>query len=135
MFLFKVRGGATHLHVGDFRAHPSMESYPALLCPIDTLFLDTTKREGVQSHSVKLNCSIWVKNNKKQALNCISDKEILARLTNSQTSIPYSEHSNFNELRRFVQFIKPKKIIPTVHNGNPASRKQMQQHFSKWLNT
>ncbi|MPC67655.1 DNA cross-link repair 1A protein [Portunus trituberculatus] len=42
MFLFKVKPGVRHLHVGDFRAHPSMERYPALQCPIHSLFLDTT---------------------------------------------------------------------------------------------
>ncbi|XP_063883862.1 uncharacterized protein LOC135112869 isoform X1 [Scylla paramamosain] len=236
MFLFKVKPGVRHLHVGDFRAQPSMERYPALQCPIHSLFLDTTycspehvfptqekmiekcvslaqdhhlrnaktlfvvgsytigKEKVFKAIASNLNCSIWVRDYKKQVLNCINDKEILARLTQSRTSamvhvlpmsevkgpklkdylnqlrntfteivgmcptgweftsssgvddissehpypdvhiygIPYSEHSSFSELRRFVQFIKPKKIIPTVNNGNQASRKKMERHFQEW---
>lgn len=29
--------------------------------------------------------------------------------------VPYSDHSSFEELRKFVQNVKPKKIIPIVH--------------------
>ncbi|XP_039990254.1 DNA cross-link repair 1A protein [Xiphias gladius] len=47
--------------------------------------------------------------------------------------IPYSEHSSFLELKRFVQWIQPLKIIPTVNNGSWASRKTMEKCFSEWL--
>ncbi|ORZ39693.1 beta-lactamase-like protein [Catenaria anguillulae PL171] len=42
MFHFKLPNGQSHLHVGDFRAHPLMLHHPLLKQPIDTLFLDTT---------------------------------------------------------------------------------------------
>ncbi|XP_072311843.1 DNA cross-link repair 1A protein [Eucyclogobius newberryi] len=47
--------------------------------------------------------------------------------------IPYSEHSSFLELKRFVQWLKPLKIIPTVNNGRWETRKNMEKCFSEWL--
>lgn len=238
MFLFKLRTGATILHVGDFRAHPKMESYPALWnCSVDTLFLDTTycnavydfpRQEDVIDKCVSvatshvadnnktlivvgsysigkervfkaiasaLDCKIWASSDKQRTLRCIQDKEICSRMTSEKLcarvhvlpmsdlqprklmtyvetlkprysvvvairptgwehssdqgqglenlaskqcgnvymyGIPYSEHSSFNELKRFVQFIQPKKIIPTVNVGNPNSRRQMEKYFQEW---
>lgn len=49
------------------------------------------------------------------------------------TGIPYSEHSSFLELKRFVQWLQPLKIIPTVNVGSWNSRKAMEKCFGEWL--
>ncbi|XP_043110153.1 DNA cross-link repair 1A protein [Puntigrus tetrazona] len=46
--------------------------------------------------------------------------------------IPYSEHSSFLELKRFVQWLQPRKIIPTVNVGSWRSRKAMEGFFREW---
>ncbi|KAI8442117.1 hypothetical protein MSG28_005743 [Choristoneura fumiferana] len=41
--------------------------------------------------------------------------------------IPYSEHSSFSELVRFVNFLKPKQVVPTV--GISGGIKAVQKYF------
>ena len=36
-------------------------------------------------------------------------------------------------MKRFVQFLKPVKVLPTVNNGNPTSRRKMDTLFKTWL--
>ena len=46
--------------------------------------------------------------------------------------IPYSEHSSYLEMKRFVQWLKPQKIIPTVDVGTLKSRRTMEKYFQEW---
>uniref|UniRef100_A0A671MZ97 DNA cross-link repair 1A protein n=1 Tax=Sinocyclocheilus anshuiensis TaxID=1608454 RepID=A0A671MZ97_9TELE len=48
--------------------------------------------------------------------------------------IPYSKHSSFLALKRFVQWLQPKKIVPTVNVGSWRSRKAMEGFFREWSN-
>ncbi|XP_055104594.1 DNA cross-link repair 1A protein [Symphalangus syndactylus] len=46
--------------------------------------------------------------------------------------IPYSEHSSYLEMKHFVQWLKPQKIIPTVNVGTWKSRSTMEKYFREW---
>ncbi|CAF0917142.1 unnamed protein product [Rotaria sordida] len=46
---------------------------------------------------------------------------------------PYSEHSSFDELKNFIQYLKPKRIIPTVNVGRANVREKMNEYFQQWL--
>ncbi|KAK2820420.1 hypothetical protein Q5P01_023379 [Channa striata] len=238
MLLFFLPDGQTVLHTGDFRADPSMETYPELLsCRVQTLYLDTTycspeytfpRQEEVinfaastafelvtlnprtlvvcGSYSVGkekvflalaevLGSKVCLSRDKHNTMCCLESEQVRQRITMdwkaaqvhvlpmmqltfkklqdhltrfsrqydqlvafkptgwtfsqqvesveaiqpeisgniSIYGIPYSEHSSFLELKRFVQWLQPLKIIPTVNNGSWTSRKAMEKCFSEWL--
>uniref|UniRef100_A0A3Q1KBH8 DNA cross-link repair 1A protein n=1 Tax=Anabas testudineus TaxID=64144 RepID=A0A3Q1KBH8_ANATE len=238
MLLFFLPDGQTVLHTGDFRADPSMETYPELLsCRVQTLYLDTTycspeytfprQQEVINfaantafelvtlkprtlvvcgSYSVGkekvflaladvLGSKVCLSRDKYNTMCCLESDQVRQRITTdwkaarvhvlpmmqltfkklqdhlarysgqydqlvafkptgwtfsqqvesvddiqpeirgniSIYGIPYSEHSSFLELKRFVQWLQPLKIIPTVNNGSWDSRKVMEKYFSDWL--
>ena len=46
--------------------------------------------------------------------------------------IPYSEHSNFNELCDFVEALKPVRVIPTVIS-NKSNEQKIMNYFSRFV--
>ncbi|XP_047466068.1 DNA cross-link repair 1A protein [Mugil cephalus] len=238
MLLFFLPDGQTVLHTGDFRADPSMETYPELLgCRVQTLYLDTTycspeytfprQQEVINfaastafelvtlsprtlvvcgSYSVGkekvflaladvLGSKVCLSRDKYNTMCCLESEQVRERITTdwkaaqvhvlpmmqlnvkklrdhlsrfsgqydqlvafkptgwtfsqqaesvediqpqisgnvSIYGVPYSEHSSFLELKRFVQWLRPLKIIPTVNNGSWAGRKAMEKCFGEWL--
>ncbi|KAK4416448.1 DNA ligase 6 [Sesamum alatum] len=52
--------------------------------------------------------------------------------------VPYSEHSNYDELREYVKFLKPKRVIPTVgadvEKVDSKHANSMRKHFAGLVN-
>lgn len=71
----------------------------------------------------------WTHSNK---LTSITDLVPQTKGNISIYGIPYSEHSSYTEMKRFVQWLKPKKIIPTVNVGTFNSRSTMEKYFREW---
>lgn len=49
--------------------------------------------------------------------------------------VPYSEHSSYTDLQRFILWLRPRRIIPTVNMGDPLKRGQMNHIFRRWQGT
>ncbi|KAM4774634.1 DNA cross-link repair 1A protein isoform 1-T1 [Cyanocitta cristata] len=66
---------------------------------------------------------------------CLSLEDIKPQTRGKITiyGIPYSEHSSYLEMKRFVQWLKPQKIIPTVNVGDWRYRSLMEKHFRDWM--
>lgn len=95
--------------------------------------------KGLQNHLRKFNDKYdqilafrptgWTHSNK---LTSIADVTPQTKGNISIYGIPYSEHSSYVEMKRFVQWLQPKKIIPTVNVGTYNSRSTMEKYFKEW---
>ncbi|CAB4058514.1 DCLRE1A [Lepeophtheirus salmonis] len=50
--------------------------------------------------------------------------------------VPYSEHSSYSELKRFVQYLNvdsAASVIPTVNIGSYTSRNRLKKTFQSWI--
>lgn len=72
----------------------------------------------------------WMYETKKKGFSIRSKDELVIHL------VPYSEHSSYEELREFVRFLRPKRVIPTVgvdvENNDGKNVMALQKHF-QWL--
>jgi len=49
--------------------------------------------------------------------------------------VPYSEHSSFDELKRFVSKVRPARIFATVGANSKKARDTFQGYFNSWLSS
>lgn len=103
------------------------------------------KREALMEHWVKFGKDFehclgivptgWThEKNSDNSLETMAVKNLKCKLF--QLNVPYSEHSSFSELRRFITFLKldsAEKILATVNVGNPTSRNAQKAIFRKWI--
>ena len=72
----------------------------------------------------------WMYEMKKQKFRMVERDQVKVHL------VPYSEHSNFEELRQYVEFLRPEHVIPTVGvNGDEVGKKssKMTDHFKNLM--
>ena len=84
-----------------------------------TCDVDKVRIRVVKSHEItKKNLQFW---NSLEPTIAILPTCLYVGATNPYANVesvfvvPYSDHSSFEELRKFVQHVKPRKIIPIVH--------------------
>lgn len=97
------------------------------------LGMELDKVGGKWNHVLGVKPTGWTHSRgegKEQSLAGIS---IVTRGHVSMLEVPYSEHSSYSELKRFVQYLRigsEKDIIPTV---NVKQKKEMSLMFKEWI--
>lgn len=86
--------------------------------------------EGIYTHIVAFIPTGWEMSRKSKTFDIVNT---VSRGNITIYGVPYSEHSSFTELRRFVQFLRPIEIIPTVNAADPTKRNAMTEYFKQWL--
>ncbi len=92
---------------------------------------------GCYDHILAISPTGWTHSRGSTAEESLAAMAIKTYGSVSSFDVPYSEHSSFSELRRFVKFLKLQSadcVVPTVNVGRPEEREAMRQLFTIWVN-
>ena len=88
---------------------------------------------GKWNHVLGVKPTGWTHSRGEGKEQSLAGIRIVTRGHVSLLEVPYSEHSSYSELKRFVQFLRigsERDIIPTV---NLKHKKEMDQMFKEWI--
>ena len=125
--LFVTEPTATPLHV--CRMGTVGEIWPYFQPRFDRI------RRYIQERSLPFTSALgvlptgWADSSNWNRKNSVQTNEEVTVMT-----VPYSEHSNMEELKTFVGWLRPTRLVPTVFADEKA-RKKIQAQFSSLLNT
>ena len=100
-------------------------SYPKL-----GLEYDKVRTRGSWDHVLGVKPTGWSHGRGESAEASLVSLKVVTRGEVSLLEVPYSEHSSYGEMKRFVKFLgirDPKKIIDTVSGG------RCKDIFKKWV--
>jgi len=101
-------------------------SWPKLLAELDKL-------GGKWNHVLGVKPTGWAHSKGEDKELSLANIKIVTRGHVSILEVPYSEHSSYSELKRFVQYLRigsERDIIPTV---NLRNRENMAHMFRQWI--
>jgi len=99
------------------------------------LHFDDFKTGSRWKHVLGVKPTGWTHSRGESAVESLVNLQIVTRGQVSLLEVPYSEHSSFGELRRFVKFLgirSEKNIIDTV-SRRPVDRENTSRIFKKWI--
>jgi len=94
---------------------------------------ELNKLGGKWNHVLGVKPTGWTHGRGDDKEKSLSAIQIVTRGHVSMLEVPYSEHSSYSELKRFVQFLRidsAKQIVPTV---NVQRSKEMSLLFKTWI--
>ena len=97
------------------------------------LGMELDKVGGKWNHVLGVKPTGWTHSRGEGKEQSLAGIRIVTRGHVSLLEVPYSEHSSYSELKRFVQFLRigsERDIIPTV---NLKHKKEMDQMFKEWI--
>ena len=118
---------SARIHVVDMRKASNrreLQQYMELLGP------------GRYDHVLAISPTGWKHSKGSTAEESLATMAIKTYGSVSSFEVPYSEHSSFSELRRFVKFLKLRSsdcVVPTVNVGRAEERACMKELFRVWI--